>query len=316
MRSNIYNNEGSPLDSHFLIKRVTDNEWQITIESRGGKIGSSNSRNADYSKGFQLLLQRLGKIGAILDDAFVDSQKMQNRGLSPGELRLDKTGVAFPKILTSSNAKDTALLLMRSEADIGSEKKKITGGNITRRVSLRIKIPSSFPPQDSFSDFIMGATSVGRVEEEDIQVAVDELDQDGEFDPRNVADARERILTTIARRRGQPKFRSNLLKAYNNKCAITGCNAVDVLEAAHILAYRGEDTNHVQNGILLRADLHTLFDRGLVGIDPDSWKIILHESLRRSDYRCLDGKPLRLPAKTKRPNSDALKDHLQRNGLV
>ena len=317
MRSSIYTDEGTTLDAHFLIKRISSNDWKVTIESRGGKIGSANSRNADYSKGFQLLFQRLGKIGATLDDAIVDSQRMQSRGLSPAELRLDKTGVAFPRVLTSSNSKETANLLMRAEADIGSEKKKKTGGNITRRVSLRIKVPNSFPPQESFSDYLMGATSVGRVEEEDIEEAVDELDQGGEFDPRNVADARERILATIARRRGQPKFRSALLKAYDNKCAITGCDAVDVLEAAHILAYRGDDTNHVQNGILLRADLHTLFDRGLVGIDPATWKIVLHAKLQGSDYRNLHGKPICLPAsKSKRPNAKALEDHLRENGLT
>ena len=316
MRSSIYNDEGIPLDSHFLIKKGTGDEWKVTIESRGGTIGATNQRNKDYSKGFDLLTQRLGEIEATLVDAFLDSQNVIRRGLSTSELRLDKTGLDFPMVLTSSNAKETARLLKRSEAVIGSERTGGKGGNITRRVLLRIKVPNSFPPQESFSDYLMGATSVGRVEEEDIQEAVDELDQGGEFDPRNVADARERILATIARRRGQTKFRSALLKAYNNKCAITGCDAVDVLEAAHILAYRGDDTNHVQNGILLRADLHTLFDRGLVSIDPATWKIVLHAKLQGSDYRNFHGKPICLPAsKSKRPNAKALEDHLRENGL-
>lgn len=316
MRCSICNDDGTPLEAHFLIKKITNDEWNVTIESRGGTIGTPNSRNKDYSEGFNLLIQRLGTIGATLLDALLDSQRMRSRGLSTNELRLDKTGLEFPLVLTSSSAKATASLLMRSEAEIGSERLVERGGNITRRVLLRIKVPSNFHQGDSFSDYIMGATSVGRVDEDDIQAAVDDLDQDGEFDPRNVAEARERILATIARRRGQPKFRSDLLKAYGNKCAITGCDAIEVLEAAHIVAYRGKDTNHVQNGILLRADIHTLFDRGLMGVDPETWKIVLHADLKGSDYRDLHGKSFRLPSTPKRPNAEALKNHLLKNGLA
>jgi predicted restriction endonuclease len=66
---------------------------------------------------------------------------------------------------------------------------------------------------------------------------------------------RERTTTSIARRQGQPKFRGDLLKAYRGQCAITGFNAEQALEAAHIYPYKGNDTNKVWNGLLLRADI-------------------------------------------------------------
>ena len=50
---------------------------------------------------------------------------------------------------------------------------------------------------------------------------------------------------------------------YEGKCAVTGCDVPDVLQAAHIFPYMGPETNHPSNG-LLRADIHTLFDLGLI----------------------------------------------------
>ena len=102
---------------------------------------------------------------------------------------------------------------------------------------------------------------VGRTELGDI-VLPGEVDDDG-FDPSNIEDARKRISRMIAQRRGQSAFRNNLFDVYGGRCAITGCEVPDVLEAAHIFPYRGEDTNKVVNGLLLRADVHTLFDCGL-----------------------------------------------------
>lgn len=82
------------------------------------------------------------------------------------------------------------------------------------------------------------------------------------FDASSIVDARERVLGQIVRRRGQQEFREKLLVAYEGRCAITGCDAIEALEAAHIVPYLGTETNHVQNGLLLRADIHTLFDLG------------------------------------------------------
>lgn len=77
---------------------------------------------------------------------------------------------------------------------------------------------------------------------------------DTPFDPTGAVDARETVARQIKARRGQQAFRDKLLAAYGGRCAITGCPVPDVLEAAHIHPYRGEETNHVVSGLLLRAD--------------------------------------------------------------
>ena len=102
-----------------------------------------------------------------------------------------------------------------------------------------------------------------------------ELESQGYFDPKNEIDARKRILTSIVQRAGQAHFREQLLEAYDNRCAITECNITFALEAAHIFPYKGEHTNDVRNGLLLRADIHTLFDLGNISINPENYCIVL-----------------------------------------
>ncbi len=129
----------------------------------------------------------------------------------------------------------------------------------------------------------------------------------GEFTPENVSDARIRTVASIVRRRGQPEFRKQLLKAYQGRCAISACSLQQVLEAAHIHPYRGAETNVVSNGLLLRADLHTLFDLGLWWVNPTNLRIEISEGLRASEYVWIEGQSLRLPTNdADRPSLSAL----------
>jgi hypothetical protein len=135
-----------------------------------------------------------------------------------------------------------------------------------------------------------GATLFGAFKD---QVAEDSEDT---FDPINVLDGRRRIFAAVIRRQGQPAFRSALLKAYDCKCAMTNSSALWVLEAAHITPYRGAETNTLENGLLLRADIHTLFDLGLISVVPDTRRIAVSKTLAESMYTRLDGKKLGEPA--------------------
>lgn len=121
------------------------------------------------------------------------------------------------------------------------------------------------------------------------------LRENGYFEPNNLSDDRIRLLREIVQRRGQDKFRRDLLSAYGGRCAITGCNVEDALEAAHIIGYMGSSTQHVKNGILMRADIHTLFDLRLLKICPETFSVVLAPSLRESSYADLHGQPLRRP---------------------
>lgn len=142
------------------------------------------------------------------------------------------------------------------------------------------------------------------------QIGVDESRSDVEFAPASEQDGRKKVWAEVARRQGQGPFRRSLLEAYGGACAVSGTTVVDVLQAAHIRPYNGPSTNHVTNGILLRADLHTLFDLRLLTVDPSSMKVVISPRLQGTDYWLFNGQPLGLPVKPScLPNLAALAEH-------
>lgn len=73
----------------------------------------------------------------------------------------------------------------------------------------------------------------------------------------------------IKPRIGQGAFKVLITDAYHRKCAITGEKTLPVLEAAHIKPYSMEGPHEINNGLLLRRDFHTLFDRGYITVDKN-----------------------------------------------
>ena len=90
-------------------------------------------------------------------------------------------------------------------------------------------------------------------------------------------------------RRGQRIFRNRLLEAYNNRCCITGCDVDAVLEAAHIYDHAASGINQPENGLLLRSDIHLLFDRNLIKINPGTHTIAIDQSLENTEYAQYEG---------------------------
>jgi putative restriction endonuclease len=95
----------------------------------------------------------------------------------------------------------------------------------------------------------------------------------------NNIDERSSVYRQIKERRGQQKFRTDLFERYGVICMMTGCGIKDILEAAHINPYRGINDNHLDNGLILRADIHTLFDLDLIGIDPQTLAVHCHPKI-------------------------------------
>jgi hypothetical protein len=153
----------------------------------------------------------------------------------------------------------------------------------------------------------------GAIETDDLlRITQKELREQHAFDAQDLRDARKRVVASIVRRQGQPAFRKKMLSAYQRKCAITGCDVVELLEAAHLIPYKGPKTNHVANGLLLRADLHTLLDLNLLAIHPKTKCLLVSEALKRSEYEQYKGKRIRVPKRAElRPSVDALKDRLR-----
>jgi len=182
-------------------------------------------------------------------------------------------------------------------------------------------VEGEFPPSIMASKFF-DADSIARIEKSfrerlpdqpvlirDLSARVGELESDGAFRPSDISSARETSFGAIAVRRGQSGFRQKLITAYSSKCAVTGLAPVEVLEAAHIIPYCGEDTNVTQNGLLLRADWHTLFDLGYWCIEDDL-KIRVSDILSGSAYHAFNGQRINLPKSPEHyPSLAAIRQH-------
>jgi putative restriction endonuclease len=70
-------------------------------------------------------------------------------------------------------------------------------------------------------------------------------------------------------RLGQGAFRVLVTDAYQRRCAVTGERTLPVLQAAHIKPYTESGPHRVDNGLLLRADLHILLDKGYMTLTED-----------------------------------------------
>lgn len=119
----------------------------------------------------------------------------------------------------------------------------------------------------------------------------------------------------VKQRLGQGAFRVLVTDAYRRRCAITGEKTLVALEAAHIVPFAKEQNHDVNNGLLLRADFHRLFDVGLVGVTPDL-NVRISPRIREAwsngqVYYRLDGKPVAvLPERgDMQPDRDRLKWH-------
>jgi putative restriction endonuclease len=115
-------------------------------------------------------------------------------------------------------------------------------------------------------------------------------------------------------RLGQGTFRLAVTQAYQGACAITGEHSLPVLDVAHIQSYAQQGPHEIRNGLLLRADIHRLFDRGYVTVTPD-FHFEVSQRLREEfengkTYYALQGKPIRLPDRDgERPDPALLRWH-------
>lgn len=130
------------------------------------------------------------------------------------------------------------------------------------------------------------------------KVLADDDAREGEADADNYElsddDSRKLIHRQIRDRRGQKTFRELLCNRFDNQCVVTKCKIVAVLEAAHIRPYRRIEDNDAKNGLLLRADIHTLFDLNLIGVEPETWMVRIHPKIRET-YAEFDGRQLVMP---------------------
>jgi hypothetical protein len=124
--------------------------------------------------------------------------------------------------------------------------------------------------------------------------------------------ARQKKLIGQARRPEQQRFSEAIRRNYQNKCAVTGCVTPAALEAAHISTKKNRDDNSPANGLLLRSDIHALFDRFLITLSEDGTRIEVNPELTDPGYAALRKAVVARPENGPPPSAQNIRDHRNR----
>lgn len=117
---------------------------------------------------------------------------------------------------------------------------------------------------------------------------------------------------------GQGRFKFAVAEAYERRCAITGSRTFPSLEAGHIRPYAEGGAHAVSNGLLLRTDVHRVYDRGYLSIAPDL-RLRVSPQLREHGWNGVEfydreraGFTINIPVDAKaQPDREALAWHLE-----
>lgn len=115
---------------------------------------------------------------------------------------------------------------------------------------------------------------------------------------------------TVRARRGQTQFRAHLVSRFGSVCAFSGPCFLAALDAAHLYSYAEHGEHRRNGGLLLRRDLHTLFDRGYLAVDHNL-RVVIHQELERGQYRNLHGR--RMSVNVGQTEQALLAEHFDRN---
>lgn len=113
-----------------------------------------------------------------------------------------------------------------------------------------------------------------------------------ENDGPNIAQEYERQFAVVETRPQQARFREALIKLYGARCLICNSRVGAVLQAAHIVPFSegSEFRNDPKNGLLLRADLHLLFDAAMLAVHPTRRTVVISPNLRGTIYEKFEGR--------------------------
>jgi ribosomal protein L37AE/L43A len=119
------------------------------------------------------------------------------------------------------------------------------------------------------------------------------------------------VESVVRRRRGQRAFRFEMIRRYGERCAFSGVQPPQVLEAAHLYSFAKRPEHRSDGGLLLRRDYHALFDAKLVAVNPVTLKVETAPMLSQfPSYRSLNGSSLHIQGDSG-PSLDLLAAHFE-----
>lgn len=314
-------------DTLFLAieKRSGQNAGIFAVAKVIKKLGSEIIIQIDQTKLKGGKREFINESALVREDMFKSWNISELPSMQP--IRLDRQVALRLDFLSSKTGKDyTRADSMRcllaylecKELKIGFEGNRIVNqvaletGRLVRSVSAKIYNFRSLDPSQS-GDGLKGIAEIdeeiwndyynpntGMIDQVELREALvkEEFLDPGIFLPGDglepafsyitTNDGDDRQLSARRVRRGQAQLRRNLKVIYKNCCAITGTDEESVLEACHIKPHAETGDNSIDNGLLLRSDIHILFDDRLITIDDDCVTIRLSPLVTCPDYTRLN----------------------------
>lgn len=239
---------------------------------------------------------------AVVYESTQKGQRYRVRDVAESRIVVERLDSAAAEPVTEGDAQRAVRYLNAAGGRIG---RRTLHNTVAKEVSLVFLHPRLAWSDDREWIEVVGADTPAAAR----PVVYRDFGEAPDDDPGELAQFARRV------RRGQPKFRRNLIELYGGRCAITGWAPAAVLEAAHIRLHADSGINDSKNGILLRADLHALFDDGLLKIEPETRTVVIDPSLAETPYWTLNGTALRPRMDSSQPSTEYLWERWQAGAL-
>lgn len=149
-----------------------------------------------------------------------------------------------------------------------------------------------------------------------LQLLNKDLSDFSEVNAREALGPTRGLPRLVTPRLGQRGFKAIVQEVYVRRCAITNHKILPTLEAAHILPVANGGQHRVDNGLLLRSDVHTMFDRGYLGVDEE-YRLRVSRRLKSEfgngdEFYSRQGEQIRVPSRSSDlPSQEFLTWHLK-----
>lgn len=136
-RLKVFDEGGRELDATFSVT-CTGKKGDLIFESRGGQRAATDARNVDYNPGLELILRRLQRLGASLEDIHVESKATLRMALPQRQVRIPEH--PYPVVLERvEDIRALRVALGRAQAAVG-QAPGARGGNSTKRIRVTFSL--------------------------------------------------------------------------------------------------------------------------------------------------------------------------------
>lgn len=204
---NAEDDDGRRLDAEYTVE--ADNGWiTLVLESASGASSRRPARNTQYRLALELLLTRLKELGAVLEDALVDSAHTKRLGLPEEARRLTDAPLQLSE---QPDMTELRKRLTNRQAKIGQRADARRDGNTTKKIKLRLTVPGFAPSEASALETAL-AYAIGRFEYR----SADELgSQSGHTFPEGAV-----TRVTVNKYERDPAARKKCLVTYGHQCSV------------------------------------------------------------------------------------------------